>query len=107
MGMFDYFYVEDVNMLPVSDEQKSNLIDCSFQTKDFKCDLTKVKLCKDGRVCIFKSYNSEEISHYLDYPEYEVEFYGDGKDNIFYQFVAYFEFGKLQKILFFKDGEWV
>lgn len=52
MGMFDTLYV-NLNLLPLSDEECEFLGEnCSFQTKEFDCDLTEVYITDDGELKI-------------------------------------------------------
>lgn len=94
--MFDYFHVEDVNMLPISDEEKCHFVGAEFQTKDLGCILTKIVLDSDGKCAVYRNYDSDEILFYIH--NVDIVFYAKGKDDIFYQFCATIKKGNLKYI---------
>jgi hypothetical protein len=52
MGMFDTLYV-NLNLLPITGEEQEFLEkDCSFQTKDFDCDMTEIYITDEGELKI-------------------------------------------------------
>ena len=121
MGMYDYLKI-NVDLLPISTEEKNRLRDrCEWQTKDLDCTLTEVVVTDDEHLTISRweyeevpleerpypndtgflslagslrrvNKRMESVNHHLF-----VNFYTD-VDDIWYEFKAEFNHGKLIKI---------
>jgi len=93
MGMYDELHI-DKKHLP--DNLKGN--ETGWQTKSYECLLDILKITEDGRLLIVKvsSGNGEKIllTNYTG----EIMFY-DEINNIWYEFIAFFENGKMFKVV--------
>ena len=121
MGMFDTLYV-NLNLLPITSEEQEFLgEDCSFQTKNFDCELTEIYITDEGELKInrfeYEDVPKEERPHPNDEgllglagsirrinERFEtisyhgiINFYTSVND-VWYEFYANFDNGKLDVI---------
>lgn len=80
-NIIDYRDTFKINAINIKDEQKSALLNLSFNdTNQFK--LYDIKILKDNK--IYKSfYNSNQINEYLEPGVYKLEIYTQNSENIF------------------------
>lgn len=123
MGMFDTLYV-NINLLPLTSEEQEFLGEnCSFQTKEFDCELTEIYITNDGELKINRwEYDvvPKEERPYPDAPSdsllalagslkrvnqrLETIYYHGTfnfytfKDDVYFEFFAKFDSGKLDII---------
>jgi hypothetical protein len=121
MGMFDTLFV-NLDFLPLTSEEQEFLgEDCSFQTKDFDCELTEIYITDDGELKINRFEYQDVPRHERPHPNDDgilglagsirrinerletisyngfVEFY-TYVDGVFFEFFAKFDDGKLDVI---------
>ena len=121
MGMFDTLYV-NVNLLPITNEEQELFEeDCSFQTKDFDCELSEIYITDDGELKINRFEYEEVPKEERPHPDVDglmslagslrrinerletipyhgiVNFYTQ-VNNVWYEFFAKFDDGKLDII---------
>ncbi|WP_031529558.1 hypothetical protein [Dyadobacter crusticola] len=108
MGMFDTLLF-DINLLPVSDEEKQLLLNEEFQTKSLDNLLRTYRITEKGNL-LYGVYSSDFLDDYAPACQYEkwievpevhgyISFYTSLTDsNRWYEFVAKFTNGKLVEV---------
>lgn len=99
MGMFDTLIINS-SQLPISDQERYNLKDVWFQTKDLECLLDEYEITDRGELLytVFGESRSDKQSpRKIDFSG-RISFYGYGDIGGWYEFDAHFKDGKLINI---------